>query len=79
LEKLAEGGSGPIDVVLGYRNPRRIQELAAPSDGRLRIVDDATAYFRPTGEELEPNKLYTTLKVLLARDAAADASANAGD
>ncbi len=65
LEKPAEGGSGPTDVVLGYRNPRRIKELAARSHGRLRIVDEASAYFRPTGEELEPSGLYTTLKHLL--------------
>ncbi len=65
LEKPAEGGSGPTDVVLGYRNPRRIQELAARSDGRLRVVDDASAYFRPTGEELEPLALYETLRDLL--------------
>ena len=55
----------PTDVVLGYRNPRRMQELAARSNGRVRIVDDASAYFRPTGEELEPLALYATLKKLL--------------
>ncbi|HWG43831.1 MAG TPA: transcription-repair coupling factor [Gemmataceae bacterium] len=66
LEKPIEGGSGPTDVVLGYRNPRRIRALADRSAGRLRIVDDASAYFRPTGEELEPLVLYTTLKRLLS-------------
>ena len=66
LEKPVEGGSGPTDVVLGYRNPRRIQELAVRSEGRLRVVDDASAYFRPTGEELEPLALYATLKHLLS-------------
>jgi transcription-repair coupling factor (superfamily II helicase) len=65
LEKSAEVGSSAVDVVFGYRNARRIQELAARSDGRLRVVDDASAYFRPTGEELEPLALYGTLKELL--------------
>ncbi|MHB1423938.1 MAG: transcription-repair coupling factor [Gemmataceae bacterium] len=65
LEKSAEVGSGATDVVFGYRNPRRIQALAARSDGRLRIVDDASAYFRPTGEELEPLALYTILKTFI--------------
>jgi transcription-repair coupling factor (superfamily II helicase) len=65
LEKPAEGGSGPTDVVLGYRNPRRIQALADRTDGRLRIVDQESTYFRPTGAELEPLALYKTLKDLL--------------
>jgi len=55
------------DVVFGYRNPRRIQELAARGEGRVRVVDDVSAYFRPTGEELEPLALYATLKQLLSR------------
>jgi len=65
LEKSAEVGSSAIDVVFGYRNARRIQELAARSDGRLRIVDDASAYFRPTAAERESLALYETLKDLL--------------
>jgi transcription-repair coupling factor (superfamily II helicase) len=72
LEKPAEGGSGPTDIVLGYRNPRRVQELAERSEGRLRIVDEASAYFRPTGRELEPAALYTTFKKLLRPARTAD-------
>jgi transcription-repair coupling factor (superfamily II helicase) len=68
LEKSAEVGSSATDVVFSYRNPRRIQELAARNQGRVRIVDNASAYFRPTGEELEPLALYATLKNLLSRD-----------
>jgi transcription-repair coupling factor (superfamily II helicase) len=68
LEKSAEVGSSATDVVFGYRNPRRIQELAARGKGRVRIVDEASAYFRPTGEELESLALYATLKDLLSRD-----------
>jgi transcription-repair coupling factor (superfamily II helicase) len=55
----------PVDVVLGYRNPRKIQRLAKRSGGRLRIVDDSSAYFRLIAEELEPLALYTCLKDLL--------------
>ncbi len=65
LEKSAEVGSSATDVVFHYRNARRIQELAARSNGRLRIVDDASAYLRPTNAELGPLALYTTLKNLL--------------
>ncbi len=65
LEKPAEGVVGPTDVVLGYRNTKRIEELAARSGGRLRVVDDASAYFRPQPEELEPEAMYNALKDLL--------------
>src|SRR5262245_4023863 len=35
-----------VDVVLEYRNAKRIARLAARTNGRLRIVDDTSAYFR---------------------------------
>jgi transcription-repair coupling factor (superfamily II helicase) len=56
---------GPADVVLGYRNPRKIQRLAAASGGRLRIVDDRTAYLRLEPAETESLALYTLLNDLL--------------
>ncbi len=65
LEKPAEGVIGPTDVVLGYRNKKRIEELAARSGGRLRVVDEASAYFRLRSDELEAEPLYNTLKDLL--------------
>ncbi len=68
LEKSAEVGSSAVDVVFGYRNPRRIQELAARSEARVRVVDDSSAYFRLTSAELEPLALYGTLKRLLGRN-----------
>ena len=55
----------PKDVVLGYRNRRRIERLAKRSDGRLRIVDGASAYFRLKSAETEPKALYACLKDLL--------------
>jgi transcription-repair coupling factor (superfamily II helicase) len=65
LEKPAEGVVGPTDVVLGWRNRKRIEELAARSGGRLRVVDNVSAYFRPRPEELETEALYNALKDLL--------------
>jgi transcription-repair coupling factor (superfamily II helicase) len=65
LEKPPEGVVGPTDVVLGYRSKKRVGELAGRSGGRLRVVDESSAYFRPRPEELEPEALYTTLKDLL--------------
>ncbi len=65
LERPAEGASGPTDVVLGYRDPRRIKPLADRSKGCLRIVDENSAYFRLRPAELEPLELYACLKHLL--------------
>ncbi len=56
---------GPVDVVLGYRNPRRIKQLAERADGRLRIVDADSAYFRLAPAEIEPAALHAALKHLL--------------
>src|SRR5262249_17223470 len=46
------------DLVLNYRNPRKIKRLAARSEDRLKIVDDASAYFRLSAAEIEPLALY---------------------
>ncbi len=53
------------DVVLEYRNAKRIARLAGRAEGRLRIVDDHSAYFRLRPGELEPSALYACLKDLL--------------
>jgi transcription-repair coupling factor (superfamily II helicase) len=65
LEGPAEGNTGPVDVVLGYRSPRKINRLAARSNGRLRIVDGTSAYFRLKGKEEAPKSLYLVLENLL--------------
>jgi transcription-repair coupling factor (superfamily II helicase) len=56
---------GRVELVLGYRNPRKIERLAKRSEGRLRIVDAQSAYFRLQVEEYEPLGLYETIKHLL--------------
>jgi transcription-repair coupling factor (superfamily II helicase) len=65
LEKPAPGMSGPTDVVLTYRNRKRVEALAARSGTRLRVVDDRSAYFRLHPSEMEPAALYECLRVLL--------------
>jgi len=65
LERPPEHSTGPTDVVLGYRNPRLIQELAERSRGRLRVVDNRSAYFRLKPNEFDPPALYSRLTHLL--------------
>jgi transcription-repair coupling factor (superfamily II helicase) len=57
--------TGPVDLVLGYRNPRKAERLAKRSGGRLRIVDAQSAYFRLQRPEFEPLVLYESIKHLL--------------
>jgi transcription-repair coupling factor (superfamily II helicase) len=56
---------GPIDLVLGYRNARKVQRLEKRAAGRLRVVDGVQAYFRLEPEEYEPLTLYRAVKHLL--------------
>ncbi len=53
------------DLVLGYRNGKRLERLAQSSGKRLRIVDMQSAYLRLKGPEKEPQRLYGLLKALL--------------
>jgi hypothetical protein len=55
----------PVDLVLGYRNLRKMERLAARSQGRLRIVDSTSAYFRLRPDEAAPAELFAGLKHLL--------------
>ena len=66
LEKPPEGVAGPTDVVLGYTDAKRIKELADRSAGRLRVVDEVSAYFRLEASEMGAEALYECLRVLLA-------------
>jgi transcription-repair coupling factor (superfamily II helicase) len=63
--KTLEESYRPVDLVLGYRNPRRMERLVKRSEGRLRIVDASSAYYRLRREELEPMALFACLQQLL--------------
>jgi len=60
-----DGPAGPTDVVLGYKDRKRIDALATRSAGRLRVVDDESAYFRLQATELPAAALYECLRHLL--------------
>jgi transcription-repair coupling factor (superfamily II helicase) len=57
--------SGPIDLVMSYRHPRKVEQLAKRAGSRLRIVDAQSAYFRLRPEEYEPLALFECIKHLL--------------
>jgi transcription-repair coupling factor (superfamily II helicase) len=63
--KSLEENYRPVDLVLGYRNPRKMERLVKRSEGRLRIVDATSAYYRLQREELEPMALFACLQQLL--------------
>ena len=65
LEEVLDKSVGPMDVVLGYRNARKVKRLADQSRGRLRIVDENSAYLRLAQAETDPEALYACLKDLL--------------
>ena len=53
------------DLVVKYRNPRKMRRLVARSGKRLHIVDPESAYLRLAAAETEPLALYAYLKELL--------------
>lgn len=57
--------TGPVDLVLVYRHPPKIERLAKRAEGRLRIADAQSAYFRLKPNELEPLSLFASIKHLL--------------
>jgi transcription-repair coupling factor (superfamily II helicase) len=56
---------GPVELVLGYRNSSKAEKLAKRSEGRLRVVDAQSAYFRLKAAEFEALGLYESVKRLL--------------
>ncbi|MBO0698230.1 MAG: transcription-repair coupling factor [Zavarzinella sp.] len=56
--------NGP-DLVLGYRNAKRMGQLIERSGGRLKAIDEKDAYFRLQEGEEEPGRMYEVLKWLL--------------
>jgi transcription-repair coupling factor (superfamily II helicase) len=55
-------------VVLGYTQRRRIEQLAKKSGGRLRIVDDQSAYLPLEPGFTEPNQILQAVQSLLRPD-----------
>jgi transcription-repair coupling factor (superfamily II helicase) len=64
LEGPQEGFTGPTYLVLGYRGPRKIRELAQ-RNSELRIVDDKSAYYKLGLHEMEQAALYQVLREML--------------
>jgi transcription-repair coupling factor (superfamily II helicase) len=56
---------GPIDLVLGYRHPRKVERLVKQSEDRLKIVDGQSAYLRLRPPEFQPLRLFERIKHLL--------------
>jgi transcription-repair coupling factor (superfamily II helicase) len=54
------------DVIFTYRSAKKIAQLAAASGGRLKVVDEKSAYYRLKPEEDDgPEAMYTRLTGLL--------------
>ena len=59
--------NGP-DIVLTYRSEKRIKQLVERSKGRLKVVDDRSAYLRLREGEDQAEKLYALLTRLLTEE-----------
>jgi transcription-repair coupling factor (superfamily II helicase) len=68
LEEVLDKSAGFRDVVLGYRHPGKVQRLAEQNKGRLRVVDQSSAYYRLSAKE--SSNLYGCLKQVLRLPAA---------
>ncbi|HJZ54020.1 MAG TPA: TRCF domain-containing protein, partial [Gemmataceae bacterium] len=55
---------GP-DLVFTYRNEPKARQLAALSDGRVKVVDEKSAYLRLKPEEEDPEAMYRLLLAVL--------------
>jgi transcription-repair coupling factor (superfamily II helicase) len=55
---------GP-DLVFSYRNEKRARQLAELSGGRLKVVDEKSAYLRLQPEEDAPEAMYRLLAGVL--------------
>ena len=56
---------GTVDVVLGYRNPRKMERLVRRTGTKLRIVDATTAYYRLEAKDFAAGALFTRLQDVL--------------
>ncbi len=67
LEGPEEGMTGPTYLVLGYRGPRKVKQLAERWP-ELRIVDEKKAYYKLGPEEMEPEALYGVVRDMLREE-----------
>jgi transcription-repair coupling factor (superfamily II helicase) len=65
LEKVLDKSAGTLDLVLGYRNRKKVDRIAERLRSRLRIVDETAAYYRLSPSETGPEALYEQLKEIL--------------
>ena len=56
--------NGP-NLVFGYRNAKKAEQLAQRSAGRLKVIDEKDAYFRVQEGEDVPGRMYDVLRNLL--------------
>ena len=56
---------GPVDIVMKYRHPRKIESLAKRSNGRVVVVDKESAYLRTKPNERKPGAMYRLLQHVL--------------
>ncbi len=55
-------------VVFGYSDRTRIEQLRKQSEGRLRVVDDHSAYLPVAKQVRESEAIFATVKSLLRAD-----------
>jgi transcription-repair coupling factor (superfamily II helicase) len=55
------------DLVFGYRNPKRANQLVAQGAGRLKVIDEKNLYLRLRPEDDDPQAMYELLKVCLRK------------
>ena len=54
-----------VDLVLTYRSEKRVRQLEAQSGGRVKVVDEKSAYLRLRPEEDDPESIYRLLIAVL--------------
>jgi transcription-repair coupling factor (superfamily II helicase) len=55
------------DLVFGYRNPKRANQLIKQGGGRMKVVDEKSIYLRLRPEDDEPQAMYELLKGCLKK------------
>ncbi len=64
----ADYGHADGYIDFGYSDRSRIEQLRKQSKGRLRVVDDQSAYLPIAQKVREPEAIFAAVKSLLRRD-----------